>query len=132
MILIAAVFFSLISLVLSATQSPNNTACVVAQILEDGSYDFAVEADTARALLLATRRRSTYEFLIPAAVWFNNSIDHLGMAFQTVKTSGDIEDYIQAYWAGYLELYISRNMTTAHFENTWSSKLSVWGFDCFC
>ncbi len=94
----------------------NSTACVVASKLDDGSYDFSLEADA--SLFYA----SQYNFLIPAAVWFNTSIEELGMAFQTVKTSGDIDDYLQAYWAGFLELYISRDMTTAHFENTWSGK----------
>ncbi|VDD81144.1 unnamed protein product [Mesocestoides corti] len=97
-----------------AIDLPNNTACVIASRLEDGSYNFSLESD------ISPQHRSTYDFIIPAAVWFNESLSDLGMAFQTVKTSGDIDDTIQAYWAGFLELHISREITNAHFENTWA------------
>lgn len=94
------------------------TICVVATKADDGTYDFSLESGS------YLQWESGYDFLIPAASWFNQSLDDLGMAIQTVKTSGEFDDRIQAYWAGFLELYISRNMTSAHLENTFGGKIS--------
>ena len=88
------------------------TACVVATKIPDGTYNFYLESGS------SLWWDPSYDFLIPAATWFNQSLNDLGMAIQTVKTSGQFDDKIQAYWAGFLELYISRNMSYAHLENT--------------
>ncbi|VDM16113.1 unnamed protein product [Hydatigera taeniaeformis] len=96
----------------NAISTSERAVCVVASKASDGTYDFSLESETSRL------EKQGYDFLIPAASWFNQSLDDVGMAFQTVKTSGDFEDKIQAYWAGFLELYISRDMTYAQLENT--------------
>ncbi|KAL5963835.1 putative phospholipase B-like 2 [Taenia solium] len=107
------VLFCLVAVGLStAVSSSERTVCVVASKASDGTYDFSLETETSRL------GKPGYDFLIPAASWFNQSLDDVGMAFQTVKTSGEFEDKIQAYWAGFVELYISRDMTYAQLENT--------------
>ncbi|KAM7535826.1 hypothetical protein Aperf_G00000091554 [Anoplocephala perfoliata] len=88
------------------------TICVVASKAGDGSYDFALDSgDSSQGI-------PGYDFLIPAAAWFNESLDDLGMSFQTIKSSAEFDDVIQAYWAGFLELYISRELTYSHLQNT--------------
>ncbi|VDK20189.1 unnamed protein product [Taenia asiatica] len=107
------VLFCLVAVRLStAVGSSERTVCVVASKASDGTYEFSLESETSRL------GNPGYDFLIPAASWFNQSLDDVGMAFQTVKTSGEFEDTIQAYWAGFVELYISRDMTYAQLENT--------------
>lgn len=93
--------------------------CVIACKAGDGSYDFALESSD------SLQGFSGYNFLIPAAAWFNESLDDLGMSFLTIKSSAEFDDAIQAYWAGFLELYISRNMTYSHLENTFGGALLV-------
>ncbi|KAH9284484.1 putative phospholipase B-like 2 [Echinococcus granulosus] len=106
-------FCLLVTIGTSTAISPSErTMCVVASEASDGTYDFSLESETFHM------RTPGYDFLIPAASWFNQSVDDVGMAFQTVKTSGEFEDKIQAYWAGFLELYISRDVTYAQLENT--------------
>ncbi|VDN99955.1 unnamed protein product [Rodentolepis nana] len=107
-------FFALILVSNTATGFPESelTVCVIATKLSDGSYDFSLESGDNLKYI------PSYDFLIPAAAWFNNSLDDLGMSFQTIKSSGEFDDTIQAYWAGFLELYTSREMTQAHLENT--------------
>ncbi|VUZ53168.1 unnamed protein product [Hymenolepis diminuta] len=107
-------FFSLLLATNTVTGYPESelTVCVVATRLNDDSYDFSLESGDNLQYIPG------YDFLIPAAAWFNKSLDDLGMSFQTIKSSGEFDDTIQAYWAGFLELYTSREMTYAHLENT--------------
>ncbi|KAM3180034.1 hypothetical protein ACTXT7_017098, partial [Hymenolepis weldensis] len=107
-------FFSFLLASNAVTGYPESelTVCVVATRLNDDSYDFSLESGDDLQYIPG------YDFLIPAAAWFNKSLDDLGMSFQTIKSSGEFDDTIQAYWAGFLELYTSREMTYAHLENT--------------
>lgn len=119
--------FCLVAIRPSTAISPSErTVCVVASEASDGTYDFSLESETSRLA------KPGYDFLIPAASWFNQSLDDVGMAFQTVKTSGEFEDKIQAYWAGFVELYISRDMTYAQFENTFGGRLLILNATWWC
>ncbi|VDL47971.1 unnamed protein product [Hymenolepis diminuta] len=111
-------FFSLLLATNTVTGYPESelTVCVVATRLNDDSYDFSLESGDNLQYIPG------YDFLIPAAAWFNKSLDDLGMSFQTIKSSGEFDDTIQAYWAGFLELYTSREMTYAHLENTFGDR----------
>ncbi|VDL87928.1 unnamed protein product [Schistocephalus solidus] len=68
---------------------PDKTECVVAFKADDGSYDFSLESDSERLFIPDGER---YDFLIPAAVWFNNSIDRLGL----LQLSGDLSELTTA------------------------------------